>query len=398
MAVGSIYGSLAVMNDSRLNCISIMTQISIRNYMDLVKNAYADRGGISGQRDALKTTAAIRIRNRMVQDIQQGAVLPPIVLGLVLNHEDFKKITAKTISQVHRKSILAADHEEKLSIIDGMQRTTAIFEAFDGKTPPPDRELRIEFWVAEDVGSLIYRMLVLNTGQVPWNLRRQVEVVYRSLILDLKKSVPGLHVKKEKERRTNGGDFQGNELVELYLVFGSRKETVDVKERLADEFTRLDFMEVAERDSFSAHFRKTLSCLVKLDKVLDRKSVDAGVEGRFTLGRDIFASQPACVGFITAIAIKIFGRPGVNRGEEDQLKSLLLIISRVEKICARIENMPDDDYARFLSLEILNDSLPKSRAHSSIGNSEREYFLKAFQVLIEEQSELETLEPCWRAY
>ncbi|RZJ13843.1 MAG: hypothetical protein EON50_08285 [Acidovorax sp.] len=120
----------------------------------------------------LKTTSAIRIRKRMVLDIQQGAVLPPIVLGLVLNNEDFKRFSLKSVNNPQRKRMLSMNHEEKLSIIDGMQRTTAIFEAFEGKTPPIDRDLRIEYWVANDVGSLIYRMLVLNTGQVPWNLRR----------------------------------------------------------------------------------------------------------------------------------------------------------------------------------------------------------------------------------
>ncbi|RZJ13842.1 MAG: hypothetical protein EON50_08280 [Acidovorax sp.] len=171
-----------------------------------------------------------------------------------------------------------------------------------------------------------------------------------------------------------------------------------MKERLADEFTRLDFMEAAERGTFSVFFRKALEALVKLDKSFDRKSVRYEGEGRFLAGRDIFASQPACVGFVTAIAIKVFGRPGTTRGDEEQNKSMSQVMLVIEKFCSEIDKIPDAQFIDFLSLEILNDSLPKSRGTSSIGNSEREYFLKAFQTLFDDGSHIDNLEPCWRAY
>lgn len=392
------FGKLDILKDSRINCVSIVTTITIRDYIDLVVQAYSDRGGIVGQRDALKTTSAVRIRRRMVSDIKQGAVLPPVVLGLVLEAQLFSKISGKSTSVTDIKRILSEDHADRLSIIDGMQRTTAILEAFDGVTPPLSRMIRIEFWVADDVGSLIYRMLVLNTGQVPWNLRRQVEVVFRSLVLDLKKNVNGLIVLSEKARRVRGGQFQGDELVELYLVFGARKEKIDIKERLADEFTRLDFMEVADNDDFSGFFRIALQCLVNLDTIIVQKLGNDISDGRFRTGKDLFSSQPACVGLITAIALEIFGRPGTSRGEDEQHKKALGVKKSVTSIIQIFENLDDSAAANFIRFQTLNESLPKSRSQSSIGDSEREYFLKAFQVLLEEGNRLENFEACWRAY
>lgn len=38
-----------------------------------------------------------------------------------------------------------------------------------------------EFWLAKSVRALVYRMLVLNTGQVPWTLSRQLGVVFEPL-------------------------------------------------------------------------------------------------------------------------------------------------------------------------------------------------------------------------
>lgn len=258
--------------------------------------------------------------------------------------------------------------------------------------------IRVEFWVADDVGSLIYRMLVLNTGQVPWNLRRQVEVVFRSLVLDLKKNVSGLSVLSEKSRRVRGGQFQGDELVELYLVFGARKEKIDIKERLADEFTRLDFMEVADNDDFSGFFRGALQCLVDLDTVIDQKLDSDISEGRFKVGKDLFSSQPACVGFITAIALEVFGRPGTSRGEDDQLRKMAQVKKNVAAVIRTLSNLDPQEAESFMRFQTLNEALPKSRTQSSIGDSEREYFLKAFQVLLEEGSRLESFEACWRAY
>ena len=51
-------------------------------------------------------------------------------------------------------------------------------EALEEDELAAEREVREEFWVAEKVNSLIYRMLVLNTGQVPWETGRQLETVY----------------------------------------------------------------------------------------------------------------------------------------------------------------------------------------------------------------------------
>lgn len=60
-----------------------METLSISNYLMLVKDAHEKRGRIGGQRDVLKTTTGKRIRDRMIADIRAGAVLPPVVVGIV---------------------------------------------------------------------------------------------------------------------------------------------------------------------------------------------------------------------------------------------------------------------------------------------------------------------------
>ena len=393
---------LDILKDSRVNCYSVMTREPIVDYLSMVDSAYKNRGGLEGQREKLRTTSAIRIRKRMVEDIAAGAVLPPIVIGVVLPKAKFKKVSLLTSSGL--RGLLAGLEPDRLSIIDGMQRTTALYEASQPQSrlsTLPSGDIRIEYWISESTNSLIYRMLVLNTGQVPWNLRRQVEVVFRSLIVEIKHLVPSISVLNqtgEAGRRTRGGQFQADELVELFLVFGARKEKVDIRERLADEFTRLDFVEAAADDSFTEHFCSTLAALAMLDLAFDKFKPAKNSAVRFSTGKDIFSSQPACVGFTTAIATAVFGRPGISRPKAEQEKKLSSLTRGVSKLTKQLANLDNVALGEFLALQTLNEAISRGRPGLSVGDAEREFFLKAFQVLIEEDFKLDSLAPCWRAY
>lgn len=395
----STSSSVDRLHDSRVDCHSIMTTMPTEDYLVLVEQAYQNRGGIDFQREKLRTTSAIRIRRRMVADIVQGAVLPPVVVGVVLNHDDFssvQRITAKGVLPLVRQQ-----EADRISIIDGMQRTTALREALSTDSSVAKRPMRVEFWISESTNSLIYRMLVLNTGQVPWNLRSQVEVVFRSLILEVEDSVNGLEVLQlaDGRRRSKGGQFQANELVELFLVFGARKEKIDIRERLADEFTKLDFMEAASDKDFAKHFSSALEVLVRLDVLFDKFKMPRGnSELRFYTGKDVFASQPACVGLITAIATEVFGRPGMSRPPNEQNKRLEKVTRGLRKLERRLESLSSDDVGNFLGLQTLNEAIARVKSGLSVGDMEREFFLKGFQVLLEEDFGVTDMTPCWRAY
>lgn len=72
------------LKDERVNCYSVMTQLTIGQYLRIIQSVYESGGGIEGQRESLKTSTAIRIRKRMIEDLRLGTVLPPIVLGVVV--------------------------------------------------------------------------------------------------------------------------------------------------------------------------------------------------------------------------------------------------------------------------------------------------------------------------
>jgi hypothetical protein len=360
----------------------------------MVQTTFKNRGGLEGQRDTLKATTAIRIRNRMVKDVEAGAVLPPIVLGVIVAEETFLRL--ETLDRDSFLKLIGEIPNENISIIDGMQRTTALFEALRN-ADISNKKIRIEYWIASQVNSLTYRMLVLNTGQVPWNLRRQIEILFRSIVKELKGKFPSIEILaiNEERRRSNSGQFQADNVIELFLVFGARKEKIDLQEKLADEFTRLDFIESTANSNFTDIFYEVMDYLAKFDETIAMYQ-DENLEGHFTEGKHLFGSQPACVGFVTAIALSVLGRPGFDYDSVKQNERWNQIKGYANNLLGKLSKLNDEEMGAFLDFQTLNEIIRKKPGKSSY--FERDFFLQAFKVLIEENFELENMTPCWRAY
>ncbi|MCB5172595.1 hypothetical protein LGV59_15055 [Bacteroides fragilis] len=372
---------LTIVKDKRSNCLSCMGITTIQDYINYIEDIYKIKGGIEGQRDALRTSSAIKIRKRMVEDIVKGTVLPPVVLGLLLSHEDFIKINTAEPNKDVILEILSNASDENISLIDGMQRTTAIIEAFKMSEDIANNDLRVEIWIVENLNNLMYRMLVLNTGQVPWTIRRQLEVVYGSLLKTIKNSVPEIEIYAidDSKYRTDGGQYQGESIIELFIVFGSRKEKVNIKERVAEEFTRLDFIESTDKSDLLSMFIRCLQIMYKVDKAFTRFE-SQNKTGKFAEGKDLFKSQPARIGFMAALAIEIFGRPGNDRGEEAQLKILNRIENEVDDFIALVDKLTKEELEAFLALNILNECL-NDHNPSKVGDFERTFLRKLFMPL-----------------
>jgi len=377
--------------------------MTVQEYIDLVNEAYRDRGGIAGQREPLKTTSAKRIRKRMVEDLLAGAVLPPVVIGKVVDE-------LAGLDTAHKlKTAISDGDKSELSIIDGMQRTTALLEAFaESEDVIKDRLLRVEFWVAEETESLIYRMLVLNTGQVPWNLSRQLQVVYAPLVAEMKGKITFDRVLEiqgpQPERRTKAGQYRPDDLAELFIAFGLRKTDVDTKETLADEFSRLDMAEALSSHLYKEFFYPTVQMMVDLDVAISRlddqfiqPSGGDEADGKQLVGRNVFDSKPARIGFVVAVAIAVMGRIGMEK-DKDQLameQRIATIKAGLTDLTHKLGEMGADGLNDFLKLGVLQQRLYGTK-RSAVGRHERAFFEDAFKILIDENFKIPSMETCWR--
>lgn len=395
-----------IIKDNRSDCYSIMCTTSIGDYIDFINEVYQNRGAITGQRDALKNSSAIKIRKRMVQDITRGTVLPPIVVGLLVSEEEFDSISSQfqnsALDSSYITSLIKKSTLDNVSLIDGMQRTTAIKEALESTWDITKNTIRIEIWIVKKINNLLYRMLILNTGQVPWNVRRQLEVLYAPIQNKIKSSMPDASIFSvdDQRRRAGSTQYQGDDVIELFMAFGSRKEKIELKERIAEEFTRLDFIETSEKNDLLALFIRCFKILCGLDEILGaikyHKDIPAGKKPKFHVGSDLFNSQPARIGLIVALALKIIGRPGIDRDASIQEDSICRIERNFGLFKDKLEKMEQEELYSFLAFDVLNELLDKPS--SKVGDFERTFFKEAFIALIEQDFNIPSFDSCWRAY
>ena len=374
-----------VMKDKRIDCYSIMLSMDVKQYLDIVEKAYENNGGIEGQRVALTNRSALRIRENMKEDIKKGTVLPPLVIGLTSkNMENINlwvdKINDGTLYDIDELKNILINNE--LSIIDGMQRTTALRE-ISREIGSFKLNLRIELWITDSANNLIYRMLVLNTGQISWKLKKQLEVVFSHVKVELKDKIPHLDLIESNEggRSTVAGKYQVSHLVELYLSFCTRKVDVNIGEQVAEEFAKQDIIEKSYNGDNLKYFTNIIKHLIDLDEIFSVTS------------KRLFGDQNARVGFIVSVATKIFGRPG-SKNKNDIVERYDNINNQLTEFIKELKKMDDSEIEEFCQIEILKEII--------IAYPKKEYSLyykKAFDVLIEEEFLIDNIEDmniCWQ--
>lgn len=382
--------NIVILKDKRTNCWSISTTVRIGDYCDWFE-LFGKDNKLEEQRPLLKTRSGNMIRSRMIEDLKQGAIIPPIVVGLAIE-KDLPTVTNDDVEKLFN------EHQKEMTVIDGMQRSEALSEALSAQPNILDNLLRMDIWVAKDSVSLIYRMLVLNTGQVPWDVKRQMDVIYKPLIKETREQVPGIviNTKNDNTRRSTAGEYQASSIVELFIAFTSRKEIVSPADRIADDFIRLDVAEMSGKPNISDYFYRAIALMVKLDKTFNIYKGD-DTWPHYKCGMDLFTKNAVQVGLIAAIAQKVIGMPGMTvRDLNSQEKILCEIEDRIESLCERIKSMTYTELDNFMSFDILNEVVSKLPT-KKIGNAQREFFRTGFKVLVEADN-IESLSVVWQAY
>lgn len=405
--------------DERSHCYLVLATMELNEYKDLIEDAFKNKGNVSGQRDVIsQSSVASKIRTRMSNDFINGAVFPQVVIGLLVNNDDFNKFQEYEPSGKDDEiiALIKSIDKNSISIIDGMQRTNIYFENSKGHE---NRHIRVEFYVTTSVTKLLYRMLVLNTGQVPWNTRRQLEVIYshleNSVKLSLKNKEPELlktisiNSIDDKKRRRQSGVYNKSTLIEMYLTFNTRNTKVNLSNEIAEEFQRFDMMESVEKEENFELFIDTFILLCKLDLTLGQyqiadstNNIEENESDYIDLktspirhGKDFFTNVPVIMGFMAACSEYILGAVTVNRDLELKKKKLNRVQEQFIFIIQKIATSGNLDFMEF---ETLNSSLSSISKRGNIGENQRKFFKDAFMSIIkyDDLEELPTLGSCWR--
>lgn len=183
--------------DYRTDTSVIYAQIGITEYLDFVGEEF-DKFGIQRKRESHKGYG------RLKKDIKKGALIPPITLALKpeLVSSFLQLVNAQKTSEIESKLL----SKSTVYILDGLQRTHIINDLKDeGTVFKKEQKLLLEFWFEEDMGNLIYRLIVLNSGQKPMSMRHQIELLFMTMQDKLKTDIPGLIMYNEREMKARDG-------------------------------------------------------------------------------------------------------------------------------------------------------------------------------------------------
>jgi len=239
----------------------VYCQASPNKYLEIVGDEFGDFS-IQRKRETHKAY------KRLKADIIDGSLLPSITLSV--KHHLVEKIT-ESIDNTQELEKLLSDHDV-VDILDGLQRTYILSDIQkEGISYRDGQELLLEFWLEPEISKLIYRMIVLNSGQKAMSMRHQVELLFLSLQGTIISKVDGIEIIREKEsrRRTQPNKYSLNNIASSYHAFITASHETDkenlVAQRLIDE-DAFDSTEQELTDQFQEYI-KYLKKFFELDQL-----------------------------------------------------------------------------------------------------------------------------------
>ncbi len=137
--------------------------------------------------------------------------------------------------------------------------------------------------------------------------------------------------------------------------------------------------------------------MARIDILLDSKykKREENSTEKFKSGKELFARQPARIGFFAAAGEKIMGRPGDERDKETIGNYKKKFMGAIENVVRSIEQKWGEELVAYMDFATLNQMMERRTA--KVGDFERELFYEAFKVVVEENGQLSNLGICWRA-
>lgn len=187
--------------DRRINGTSWMVKMKIGDYLKMI-----DLEGNIYQR----TLQSLSFYQKLIQDLLNDTTMPPISVVYPEESINFDK---------------GLDKRKKFIILDGLQRTNCIIQCKrlieEGRSEGEFKMLEkfenkyiyVEIWEKLELRNILYKMVVLNTGQKKMDYDHQLDILSSSIKTTLDEM--GIKYYSSKEKK----DFKGdNEIFPLSLI------------------------------------------------------------------------------------------------------------------------------------------------------------------------------------
>lgn len=250
--------------DCRTDTPVIYAEILMNDYLNLVGTDF-DRFEIQRKRvDPKKYT-------RLKDDIFKGALLPGITLAI--DPGKVHKFEGALEKQDNAQLTAQLSEPSDIYILDGLQRSFIIKDLVnEGKSFKAEQKILLEIWFEKKIDHLIYRLIVLNSGQKPMSMKHQVELLFMTMKNEIESKIPGLEIYLEKDEtlRSKAKKFSFDKIVNAYYGFLTKSPEIE-RENLVVKKMNEDNILSSEEDELNEsfnHFVKYLSLYTELDGLL----------------------------------------------------------------------------------------------------------------------------------
>ncbi|WNN76253.1 hypothetical protein RKS58_23660 [Lysinibacillus capsici] len=366
---------LGTAKDFRTDTVVVYAKALVEDYLELVGDDFSD---FYIQRKKETHKAYKRLKN----DIVDGALLPTITLAVKPEYVP----NVKSVLEANDLESLASELGKKgtVNILDGLQRTyilKELKESSDTFTFKEGQTLLLEFWLETEIKHLIYRLIVLNSGQKPMSMRHQVELLFLTIKETLEKDVEGLEIYLERDtaRRDKAKKFSLDRIVTAYQSFVTKSPEVKRDNIVASKMIEDDIMgnDEEELDSIFNEFKQYLIYYTLLDEAVS--SVYKNGKANWLADENVMNS------FFAAIADFSSINPQRKQRTEIAIQSLITLINKSPE--------GSDPLAIEKFNEIKSGLNPKK---DNIGFATRKLLVSAFKEFFREEGE-KSLESCWVA-
>jgi len=362
--------------DHRTNTSVLYAQIKIEEYLSLVGKDF-DRFEIQRKREKHKGY------NRLKRDIENGALIPTITLAVepsVVNN------FSHALEQKNKEELIKGlfSKTDNIYILDGLQRTYIINDINEaGSIFKANQMVLLEIWFEPNINHLIYRLIVLNSGQKPMSMRHQIELLFITMRETLTNEVDGLIVLEEKDedKRKKAKEFPFERLVTAYKSYLTKTPEIAKDNIVAEKMIETDILDSEEEflsESF-LKFRKFLESYCLIDEQIFR--VYNGTElNKF---RNWFADANVINSFFAALS-----KYSTDERREKMVEtSLAALLTKLTK--AKISDDPLE-LVRFSELKTAKAD-PKLY---NVGFATRKLLTNAFVEFLRSEGE-QSLGECW---
>lgn len=368
--------------DHKVEAVNVLVELSIGDYLR-VAQSILDSNDLQRRR-VIKST----ISRQLKADLQTGCTMPSIILAISEDIVDDSYDYNNAKETLIQKIITNAFLQNKLLIIDGLQRTNILIELekelrqdnnIKDLEQLKKQTLRLEVYVGIDKLGILYRMITLNTGQQTMSLRHLMEILYMDYVeISWNDNIKLITQKDGQKIPATTTDLSFKNVLDGFNAYltGSEQllKKVDVLSNIRN-IKKISAIRKNEKDTFKDFVWTYHKFLEKMNEISEGWSYNEGKNGsqEYQLNNlpfdktaiEIFKKSQAMSGF--GATLNILSTSGIT------LKD---INKTIDALVAGEDNIHESFQSLLKRLDTLRDESKR------IGADQRKFFKFFFKALL----------------